>query len=252
MTLHWLRKSSSRDLILVFNGFAMDHRPLAFLEPGASDVAVLSDFSDFGVPAGLASEARAYRSLRVVAWSLGVWIHAALRDSALAHRLAPGEDWPGLLAGVGSSVAVNGTLFPIDREFGIAPEIFEATLNGFGEAGRAAFFRNVCGSPETLSRFAAAAPERDLPGQVRELSVLREAILSNPFSREIAFGAASAGGSAGASYDRAWIGEKDRIIPARSQQRYWAGRTRAALVPAGHFPFFLWRSWEELFSGDLS
>lgn len=218
MRLLWLEREERRSLLLYFNGWGMDERPVEHLAaPPGHDVLMAHDYTDLRGGEALGNVLKGYGSVTLVAWSMGVWAAASLlRDRQ---------------CGIGTALAINGTCRPIDPHYGIPPGIFRATLDGFSEDSRESFFRRMCGGREETAFFTKRAPRRGILEQQMELKALEEQTRCPTVSAAL--------------FTRAVIGRRDRIVPMRNQHRFWAGRTPFRVVDLPHYPFFHWRGWEE-------
>ncbi len=201
------------------NGWGMDasvatHAPL----PNGWDMLMYYDYVTVGTPSALADIARQYGRRVLVAWSMGVW--------------AAGKALPAAGDFFDHAVAVNGTAEPIDDRFGIPPAIYRATLNGFSEETRDAFYRRMCRSRDVLQRFLLAPPRRDVASQERELHAILEQVERREKTPPYHF-------------DRAVIGKKDRIMPPENQERFWEDRAPCVVRDMPHYPFAD-LAWEEL------
>lgn len=155
-------------------------------------------------------ETARYDRVRLLAYSFGV--------ASAGHWLSASGLRPQRLA------AVNGTLFPADDGKGIARRTVAATADGLSAAGFARFCRRAghTGAPPRIDVAAARAELR--------------AIVERGPAPETAFG-------------RIWISGRDRIIPARAQERAWRSQTRAIRrIPAAHQPFAPGQDWQEWFA----
>ncbi|MPN65037.1 hypothetical protein SDC9_212816 [bioreactor metagenome] len=109
--------------------------------------------------------------------------------------------------------------------------MFAGTVANWGdERARDRFFRRLAGSAEFRR------PERSWESQRAELAALEtrysaaSPVPPNPFRS-------------------AWIGGRDRIIPAESQRRFWRARPETAVTEhpdAPHLPFAIIRSFREV------
>ncbi len=221
MMAQWINWSGSAELLIFFNGWGMDARPFSRLDSSRLDVLMFYDYSNLEMPCDITALTKEYSTCHLAAWSLGVWAAA----SALSGK-------PIQFA---SAVAINGTLRPIDAEHGIAPEIFQGTLDSWNAVTRKKFYRRMCVSLETTAAFRALEPKRDAESQQQELAAIQQAVLrQSPLACRNLF-------------DRAVIGREDRIFPAAAQEKFWT----AAVVPckitaAPHYPFSGLRHWKEL------
>lgn len=201
-----LMEKSRERLLLVFDGFGG-----SALRGGAAplpedDFTVWSvyDYRSEDFPL---EELKAFREIHLAAWSLGVWQAArVLRGVKLA-----------------SAIALNGTLRPIDSEYGIAPEIFAATRDNWSEAARLKFNRRIALPAE----FASPRPVTE---EREELQKLFDRISGVEMPENI--------------YKLAVIGTGDRIFPPENQRAFW--RTTAAGIIELDAPHFLWDKIESV------
>ena len=219
MILRKLQQGTGRQLYLLLNGWSAS--PELFVGwpfPADADVWVVSDYRELSFPEDL----DAFEERHLVAWSLGVWVASALWGERQSFT---------------STLAINGTPFPIHAEWGIPPAIFEGTLNHLDEEGLCRFDRRMCGDRATLQRYQQF-PARPVEQKAEELRALREAIGRAPMDpcRMAVF------------WQKALICQGDRIFPVANQQAYWTGRAEVVTLDAPHLPFFhpefqqaLWR-----------
>ncbi|SLN56072.1 hypothetical protein ROA7450_02898 [Roseovarius albus] len=121
-------------------------------------------------------------------------------------------------------VAVNGTLYPANENKGIATETVNATIDGL--------------SPDSFSNFCRRAGFRDTPPQIDITTAQEElrAIMNRGSAPETTF-------------DRIWISQRDRIIPAQAQTAAWAAQEKTIKYnPGSHCPFTNGQSWQEWLS----
>jgi len=199
----------------------MDEHPFQFLASECFDVFMLYDYRNLELPVDLPCLFYPYKEVYLLAWSLGVWVSQSLKDSLPAHTVF--------------SVAINGTLQPIHGHYGISPAIFDSTLKNLSPATRENFYRNMFTEDKDIERFFANPPIRNFAEQAEELKNLKQMIESETPTRE-AMG-----------FDMTIIGNHDFIIPAKNQIRFWKKQSTCQIVRAGHFPFYLWQKWEDIF-----
>lgn len=222
MKAEWIVREGRPDLLLFFNGWGMDRRLVDHLmstgfAPGGHDLVMLFDYRELALPAGVAEGLAGYRSVDLVAWSLGVWaaMHAGLD-------------------GIGRAVALNGTPFPIDAERGIPPGIFRGTLDNWSDATRGRFERRMFAGFESDLRLDAVRSGRSSADQKEELRSI----------------AAAASGTAALPdspwrFTKAVIGGKDLIFPPENQRSAWQGTEVDEIADMPHFPFFHLAGWPE-------
>ena len=199
----------------------MDEAVFPFADDPALDLALLFDYQDLVIPGELQNLVPDYAEIYLAGWSMGVWV--------LSHVL------PSFSLTPQKTIAINGTLSPIHENYGINPEIFDATLNALDHRGRDKFIRRMFASHADFERFAPLMPRRLLESQKEELAALKKFILENPEPSASAF-------------THIIITQNDRIIPTLSQQRFWEEKSDLTplLLPGGHYPFFNWKNWREL------
>ena len=205
------RAGNGTRLLLFFNGWSMDGTLFKGWKKPDFDIMAVCDYTTLEPLPELSH----YKELHLAAWSLGVRVAAELLEGLPYHFI--------------TATAFNGTLRPIDAEFGIDPAVFSGTAANWGdERARARFYRRLAGSTEFR------LPERTPESQQAELISLQKHIESakvpcNPFRR-------------------AWIGGRDRIIPAAAQRKFWAEESVSVReeADAPHYPFGAVHSFEEI------
>lgn len=201
----FISRRHTDDLILLFAGWGMDTHPFACLSHIGCDCCVCYDYTDLNFDTTPFLD---YKNIEVYAWSFGVWAAATvLPDKGLPIRHA---------------TAINGTECGIDIEKGIPPEIFRATLEHLNEASLKKFYRRMC--CEHLDDFKEAFPERDMNSLYDELRAIGENITLHPRPRF--------------RWDKAIIGTRDLIFPARNQVNAWEGTTVFQELDEPHFFHF--------------
>ncbi len=201
-------------LLLFFAGWGMDERPFRPLTnrcPADTDWMICYGYTDPAFDRSLVEE---YKEVNVVAWSFGVRV---------AQTVMEAYDLP-----VVHSTAINGTSKPIDEEYGISPEIFEATLQGLTPESLDKFRKRMCGSSVTYQHFMGIAPKRDVQELRTELEAFGKLYSGQPVHPDHS-------GRRG-MWNLAIIGECDRIFLAERQLNYW--RTHAGesiIVQMAHY-----------------
>ena len=174
------------------------------------------DYTEPLLPENIFDE-KAYKNIRLVSWSMGVFIAYYLRDK---------------LPEFSYKLAVNGTPFPVDNTRGIPERTFNLTLQ-YAETGlQGKFYKNVFSNDEFLDRYNKAAVERSIPERVAELESLDKFIKSQSLTYD------------GKYYDSAIVGMQDKIIPSKNQINCW--NDIAIKLECGHFPFYNFNSWDEI------
>ena len=215
----WLHKNGRNNLIVFCNGWGMDGNPFQSLASVDFDVYMLYDYRQVSMPAELEKMFQRYDHIHLISWSMGVWIGQKLfADIADVFE---------------RTLALNGTLCPINDQYGIPEEIFAETLNGFGEVARHKFYRRMCREKTNLRMFMARQPQRSLDDQKEELAALKEMVDCIAVNEAL--------------YKEIIISEYDWIIPSENQKNFWLGKP-VTLISGFHYLFNLWQSWDHLLS----
>ncbi|MDE5688740.1 MAG: DUF452 family protein, partial [Paramuribaculum sp.] len=209
MKIRFLHGSDSKRLILIFAGWAMDCRPFDNLTYPGYRLAVVWDYADELFDT---EELNDFDEICVLAWSYGVFMASRFMAS---HRQLP----------ITASVAVNGTMHPVNSRYGIAPEIFDMTLNALSERSVMKFYRRMCGGSSAFAEFSGKMPQRDTDSLAAELKNI-----SDTYRRD---------GAPEWNWDYAFISGNDLVIPPESQSNAWmdAG-TVIRRLDGAHLPDF--------------
>lgn len=220
MKIHKQVQESSDKLLLFFAGWSA--RPELFTRLKAeegTDVMVCFDYrdTDFG------EDLSRYNEIHLIAWSMGVRM----------AELAVG--WQYSFA---SATAINGTPCPIDDSYGIPEKIFRGTLDNLTTDGLRRFNRRMCGNREILSQYEASAtrPLNEVKDELQHIYDLCHKQATRKPGNE----------ASSIAWTRAIIGSDDYIFPTANQRNYWHGRCPLTEIIAPHYPFNLWKQWNEL------
>lgn len=194
MNSRFLIKNNHTDLLVFFSGWGGEETLFSGYCPPGTDWLFCDDYRSLDFDIGLLS---GYKNIKVVAWSLGVWV----AGHVLGNSRAP----------IREAVAVNGTPRPLDDIYGIPDAVFKGTLDGLNEVSLGKFRRRMCGSTAVLQVFMSHGPQRTASELKDELSALYHAIKSEP---EPDF-----------RWTAALAGQADMIFPFRNQQAFWTDRS---------------------------
>ena len=217
MEVSWLHKNMNTHLILFCNGWGMDSTPFEHLASKEYDVCSLHNYSVIPNEFDIETLTKGYAEVILIGWSMGVWAGQKLFKSKgyLFDR----------------AIAINGTLCPINDDFGIPVMVYERTLLGYGEAARLKFYRRMCREKTNLKLFLSKQPQRTLDDQQRELLSLRNMVDCSPASESI--------------YKEILIADSDWIIPSQNQINFWQDMA-VTKISGFHYLFSLWQSWDHL------
>ncbi len=204
-------------LIIFFNGWGMDDRPFRPLAAEEYDVCMFFDYRTLETDRNMEALFTAYKEVILISWSMGVWAGQKVfgGEKKLFTR----------------TIAINGTLCPVDDKKGIPVKIYDDTLTEYGEETRKKFYRRMCREKTNLRKFLSNQPGRSLAGQRGELEILREN--TDCISADLSV------------YDEIIIAENDWIVPTGNQLYFWKDRA-AVTLPGFHFLFYEWQSWDHL------
>lgn len=212
MNQTFIHKANNPQLTVFFLGWGMDEKPFAGYAPQDADLMVCYDYRTLDWDETLLLP---YKEIRLIGWSMGVWA----ASQVMAHPTLP----------ITQSIAINGTPYPIDEARGIAPAIFEGTLNGLNEATLQKFRLRMCGSATAYKEFAEVAPRRSVEELKEELAAIGQQYKELPTSPFV--------------WDKALIGNADRIFLPDNQARAWQGTSTAtACAEAAHYSTELFKT----------
>lgn len=215
----FFRNNDSDELILLFCGWGMDEKPFQPLNSSA-DILFFYDYSDLEFDFNFSK----YKKTTLITFSYGVFVAAMLKD---------------FLPKCDVKIAVNGTLKPVDDEFGIPHKIFTLTLENMTELTALKFREKLFSEKSELSIFNKNLPNRDMQSSKDELAALKTYFSENP---DLSF-----------AYDKVIIGENDRIIPTKNQKNFWENNIchkNIHNMGGGHFLFYKFGSFDEIVEYD--
>lgn len=207
MKYKWLNRCENNKIILFFNGWGMDENVVKHLDCEDYDILMFYDYNiletDFDWDL-----LNIYSEKNIIAWSMGVMISGCLAPSLT------------LPLGEGRKIAINGTLKPIDENYGIHPKIYDLTIKGFNEKGRKRFIDSMFNKTIDINC------NREIDEQHSELIALKNYQANGAFE-----------------YNKVLISDNDKIIPTKSQVAFWGIEPN---LKSGHCPFFNFTKWSEL------
>lgn len=203
-------------LLLFFAGWGADETPFKEYHPAKSDYMICYDYRTLDFDASLLKD---YQEIHVIAWSMGVWAASQLmgklqeEDSSFSIK---------------SSIAINGTPYPVDDKLGIPPAIYHGTLEGLTGPSLHKFLRRMCANGEAFKEFLKVTPRRPPEELKDELVEIERAYLSHPTTLF--------------HWQQAIVGSNDRIIPPDNQLNAWHGeKTEVLYTEDAHYQVELFR-----------
>ena len=203
MKYKWINYKNNKKLIIFFNGWGMDEGIVQHLKPENYDILMFYDYNNLENCFNL-NLFNLYEEKNLIAWSMGVMIGSICFKNISFNK----------------TVAINGTLKPIDIEFGIHPKIYDLTIKNFDENGRNKFITSMFSKKEEIFFL------RDIENQRNELIALKNYSANEEFK-----------------YNKIIISNNDKIIPTKSQVKYWGIEPN---LNTGHCPFFEFTKWSDL------
>ena len=213
MQFHWLNKQNNEKLIIFFTGWSFDQNPFKFLKCDDFDVVIFFDYTNLQ-PVQIPD----YKKYFLISWSMGVFSAYLLKDK---------------LPEFSKKIAINGTPYPVDNEFGIPLNPFLLTLRHAEKGLEEKFYRNIFSCQKEFERYSDTPVKRPIANRVSELNSLYEMIKNTPLSYE-------------KYYDKALISSNDKIIPPQNQTKFWTDKTDIKILECGHFPYYNFKSWNEI------
>lgn len=213
MQYHWLNKINNKYLIIFFAGWSFDYFPFEFLDCNENDVLVVYDYNEITeLP-----DFKKYRHKTLITWSMGVYIAYLLKDKF--------KDFD-------NKIAVNGTVYPVDDDFGIPHKTFDLTLKYAQTGLEGKFYKNVFNNEDLYEKYTQNPVQRTIKNRVSELHKLNDMVQSAELEYD------------GEFYNKAIVSSNDKIIPTKNQLAFW--KNKAEMVDCGHFPFYNYNSWDEI------
>lgn len=201
MQQDWLIKNGEQDLVLFMLGWASTPNAVYHIRPAGCDVLAVHNYTS--LEPFTASEFAAYRRIYLFAWSFGVWVaEQCCRDLPL-HK----------------AIALNGTPFPTDKNYGMRLRVVLRTMQGLARTGAVSSHTQ----PDARAIPKGPFPDRSAQDKLDELTRLAE------WSRESS--------ASHLDWHKAWIGDKDEIFPPANMWAYWQSVGLGSSFSGYHYPF---------------
>lgn len=214
----FLKNNNSENLILFFCGWGMDETPFSILK-STCDILYVYDYKTPDFPDFNFSK---YKSVKLIAFSYGVYASAIAKLPDSLH--------------LESSIAINGTLIPVDDKYGVPTKQFELTEKMDSQTV-VKFRERLFGgekAKEDFEIFEKNLPNRSALSCTEELIGMKHYVPLFPVPQKI--------------FDKIYISKFDRCVPTRNQYNFWQGLKQLNIIEldTGHFPFYNYTSLEEL------
>jgi hypothetical protein len=217
MKCHFITHGISNTLWLIFTGWASDEKLFPVFSDMEQDVCVCFDYRTLEWDIELF---RPYREIRVIAWSLGVFV---------ANRLLLDSGLP-----VVQAIAINGTVYPCDDEKGIPVAVYDGTEKNLTEENLLRFYRRMCAGAkeyENLLKVNPSFPIPELRDALRNIRMVQE--------KEPSL-------SGKTIFTEVVIGLSDRIFPTKNQQKAWENFPNVRSEEIAHYDEGMWKKYSML------
>ena len=214
MHYHWLNKQNNDKLTIFFTGWSFDYKPFEFLDCGNFDLLIFFDYNNLDL-----INIPQYKEYFLITWSMGVFVAYQLRDK---------------LPNFTKKIAINGTPFAVNDEYGIPLKPFLLTLKHAKIGLESKFYQNIFNKSEELEKYLQTSVERSIENRVEELqSIYNKIKITEETYKHY--------------YDKALISINDKIIPPKNQLNFWQTySTDFEILDSGHFPYYNFKSWNEM------
>lgn len=203
MQQDWLIHEGKQDLVLYMLGWASTPNAVYHIRPIGCDVLAVHHYQS--LERLRPEDFAAYRRIYLFAWSFGVWAaEQCCRDLPLYK-----------------AIALNGTPFPADKQFGMRLRVVLRTVQALARTGKEGVESHALNTERSIPE--GPFPERSMQDKVEELT--RLAAWSEKDSTEQL------------TWHKAWIGDKDEIFPPANMRVYWQRRGLGTEFSSYHYPF---------------
>ena len=213
----WIKFEYNSKLILFFNGWGMDEAAVEHLDAKGYDLLMYNNYTGLNT---MVENLDSYQEVFLVAWSLGVWVASQVLSN---NRMQ-----------IKQSIAINGTLNPVDDNEGIPLAIFKGTLDGWSEKTRERFLMRMAGGAKEYLKNQSKFGSRSIADQKSEL--------------ESIFNQCQSLGESSFRFDKAVSGNQDAIFTPDNQRKSWQGKAELHSLDMPHYPFAHFTSWEQIIS----
>lgn len=207
----FFQNNNGDELILFFNGWAMDEKPFVPLKSNF-DILFIYDYTDLNLNLDL--DFSKYKKINLMAFSAGAFMAAYLNN---------------LLPVIDFKIAINGTLNMLDEIQGVPQDMFNVMEN-LNLDNVLDFRKKVIETEREFHLFNKYQPDRNLQSSMDELFALKKY-----FTKPIYF-----------DYDKIIVGKNDRILPTKNQLKAWNNHNNVCQTEGGHFLFYNFSNFEEL------
>ncbi|MBD0402732.1 pimeloyl-ACP methyl esterase BioG family protein [Flammeovirga sp. EKP202] len=214
MQTHWLNKKDSDSVIIFFAGWGQSRHYFEQNLTSEKDVLMVCQYThlDFNSIIEAISD---YKEKTVIGWSFGVLVASKFMETYSDYN---------------HSIAINGSLKPVDDTEGIPTAIFNGTLQLLSQKSWEKFAFRMIGDRLVYTSF--------IENNDREIDSLKD---------ELAFLGQCESPSKTITFDQVLVSQKDRIFPSDNLMNSWIAKGIAPqLIDTHHFPFHHYHTWESI------
>lgn len=200
-----IKNEGGKSLLILFLGWSCDPESVKSFTPKDWDLLLLYDYNDIQFPVEALAIMTEYEKFALAAHSFGVWV--------ANHHLSK---FPTMT----TTIAICGTLFPVDDKFGIPQRVFDLTLRSIQKEGIGKFNERMGGN--------VTPSQTPFDEQYNALVTLGAAFTNYPATADDV-----------KNWKVAVICMNDQIIPVDNQVAFW-GESEAEVIgfkSLPHFPF---------------
>ena len=204
----WLNKRNNKNIIVFFNGWGMNETIVSHIDYNKNDVLMFCDYRNLDVEVFDFSQ---YENKFLVAWSMGVYISNLFYDK---------------LKDFNKKIALNGTFYPIDNNYGIIQKIYDLTVNNFNETSCEKFVQRMAINKD----FVFDRTIQELKDELVSIKQYAKIELQKTLQ-----------------YNKVIISLQDKIIPTKNQTNFWKDKiVDIENIDCGHYPFGIFNNWNEI------
>ena len=204
MKIEFLTHNTSGKLTLLFAGWGMSAVDFRFLQNHETDLCVCSDYRTFDFDTEFL---KSYTGIRLIGYSLGVWAAAyVFHEKEITFS---------------ETIAINGTMFPVDNERGIPTKTYEGTEQSLSDNSFRKFVLRMCGTKENFQEFMANTAQKNIAHLKEELRVIQKLSTQCDVSNF--------------QWNKVIISTNDAIFPPDNLRNAWKNNGNITEVAAPHF-----------------
>ncbi len=204
MKYKWIVKNNpNNNLVYFFNGWGMDENVFQKIKyPKNFDIIMFYDYQNLEIDKSIFLQCSKYKNKYLISWSMGVMISTIFEQE---------------LGKLNRKIAINGTIKPIDDNYGITKKIYNMTINNFDDSSSQKFVKKMFFKDKLILNLIN-----------RPICELKNELISLIDYK----------GNENFYFDLVYVSKYDKIIPYKNQINFWNCRNEKVItLDLGHFPF---------------